>query len=78
MRGGVTDLFVWKRQKTFESGVLGGTNFKASHSGRGGTVYCDGEGILWICVSKPIILTVGTDVPGCPPYFFGKKYAKNF
>ena len=37
--------------------------FKASHSGRGGTVYCDGEGILWICVSKPIILTVGTSVP---------------
>ena len=40
--------------------------FKASHSGRGGTVYCDGEGILWICVSKPIILTVGTGVSGCP------------
>ena len=40
--------------------------FKASHSGRGGAVYCDVEGILWICVSKPIILTVGTDVPGCP------------
>ena len=63
LSGGVTDLFVWKRQKTFESGVLGGTNFQASHSGRGGTVYCDGEGILWICVSKPIILTVGTSVP---------------
>ena len=34
------------RQKTFESGVLGRTNFKASHFGRGGTVYRDGEGFV--------------------------------